>query len=129
MELTSTGTIRVSCEAGLYRLALEVDPAIVDYARSLVPKHVRLNRTRYAPHISVVREAGIVVGTSAYDGEHVQFRYSPLVDHDDTYYWLRAESGRLRRIRIALGLMPTDWYTRPPDNQDCLHCTIGNRKL
>jgi len=128
-EHTSVGVLRASLEEGVYRLALDVDPGIVQVARALVPKHVRLQQTRFKPHLSVVRET---VMTSPiwgrHDGEEVRFRYSTEIFWDETYYWLQADSPRLREVRIELGLKPMAWYTYPPDLADTFHCTIGNLK-
>lgn len=126
--LQSKGILRASLERGLYRLALDVDPGIVEMARALVPWHFRLNRTRFAPHVSVVRELTDLPGWGRHDGEEVRFDYSPFVHYDDTYFWLRVESARLREVRVELGLPATDWYVRPPDDTDCQHLTIGNLK-
>lgn len=124
----SHGVLRASFEKGLYRLALDVDPGIVEVARALVPRSVRLNRTRFAPHISVVRGPTIGSAWGRHDGEVVAFRYSTHVYNDEVYFWLKAESARLREVRVELGLASMDWYCRPPDDDDCFHCTIGNQK-
>jgi hypothetical protein len=124
----SQGVLRASFEKGLYRLALDVDPGIVEVARALVPRTVRLNRTRFAPHISVVRGPTIGPAWGRHDGEVVVFRYSTFVYADETYFWLKAESPRLREVRVELGLAAMDWYCRPPDDDDCFHITIANQK-
>lgn len=119
------------------RLVLEVDPGIVEVARALVPRYVRLNRQKFAPHITVIRhekpevEARLLAHPrwgGAREGAEVEFRYSPLVDFDETYYWLRAWSSKLEDIREELGLARSDWYTEPPDHAHCFHVTIGNCK-
>ncbi len=128
MWVESTGTLRASVENGVYRLALDVDPGIVELARALVPRYIRLQRQKFAPHISVVRETQPVPGLLAYDGREVGFTYCPEVVPGEVYYWLRAESQALRAIRVALGLPEMAWYTYPPDLEDVFHCTIGNLK-
>ena len=126
---TSIGVLRASVVNGLHRLALDVDPGIVEVARALVPKYSRLNRTRYAPHVSLVREEKRVLPNwGKHDGEEVPFTYESYVYADELYWWLRVQSPRLLAVRVELGLAPMDWYTRPPDNSDFFHCTIGNCK-
>lgn len=122
----SVGVLRASYSDGLYRLALEVDPGIVDVARALVPKHIRLARQRYAPHISVVREEN--PGPLSLEGLKVPFTYCPEVVPGEVYYWLRAESPELRVLRASLGLPLMAWYNYPPDLEDCFHITVGNTK-
>ena len=133
MRFESVGYLRWSPG----RLVLEVDPGIVEVARALVPKHIRLNRQKYAPHITVIRhlkaeeEAWLLAhprwgGTR--EGEEVAFTYSPEVQIDETYYWLNAWSSRLEDVREELGLPRSDWYTEPPDHSHCFHATIGNTK-
>lgn len=124
----ATGILKESFEDGLYRLALEVDSAIVDLARALVPKYIRLNKQKYSPHISVVREMLPLRPTVSFHNQKIDFTFDFNIYAGNTYYWLCAESEELKSIRVKLGLPAMDWYTRPPDNKDCFHITIGNLK-
>lgn len=124
--IESSGVLRASFDEGLTRIALDVDPGIVDVARALVPRYIPLARQRFAPHISVVRESAHVPGWQACDGREVPFLYCPEVVPGEVYYWLRAESPELRKLRASLGLPQMDWYTYPPDLEDCFHITVGN---
>jgi len=126
MWIESVGTLHASEEGGVYRLALDVDPGIVELARALVPRYVPLQKQRYAPHISVIREHELLPGFFAHDGREIPFVYDPEVVVGDKYYWLRAESPTLRALRTSFGLPPLVWYNRPPDDQDHWHITIGN---
>ena len=125
---TSEGVLRYSLTNGLYRLALEVDPGLAEAYRALVPRYIRLNRPRYAPHVSVVREDRVGAAWGRYEGQRVTFQYSPTIWEGSVYYWLRVVCPRLADIRVELGLPATDWYTRPPDDSDFYHLTIGNTK-
>jgi len=126
---SDVGVLWASHENGVYRLALDIDPGIVEVARALVPKYVRLNRTKFAPHLSVVRETTMTSPLwGSHDGERVAFTYDTLVWEGEVYFWLQAESPRLRKIRVELGLPPMDWYCYPPDLADCFHATVGNLK-
>lgn len=83
---------------------------------------------KYSPHISVVRESFPIKDISQFSGEIVMFTYDFDIVCGDVYFWLNAESARLRELRLELGLSELDWYNRPPDNKDCFHITIGNLK-
>lgn len=117
-------------EDGSYKLIVEVDNGIVQLARALVPKAVRLNVQRYAPHISVVRREVPVHKDvwGSHEGEIVEFFYSPIAFNDDSYYWILAFSEKLHEVRVELGLERLSEYSRPPDGTDAFHITIGNLK-
>ena len=124
---------RLVVTLGEMKVHLEIDPEIVDYARSLVPVTTTLNRTRFVPHITVVRSEPVVAGildlqVSRLHGRKVGFRYDPRVVPGDTYWWLRAWSLELESIRRGLQLPKLSHWCRPPDNEDCFHITIGNTK-
>lgn len=127
----SVGTLDYSrTEDGSYRLVVDVDPALVDLYRALAPKWLRMNKQRYAPHMTIVREAVLpdLERWGRYQGAEVAFQYRPPVQIGEVYYWLEAYCPELELLRQHLGLSPTDWYTKPPDLSDCFHITIGNRK-
>lgn len=128
----STGVLRYSLIEGYgYKLVVEVDPNIVELARSLVPKYVELNTTKYAPHISVVRKEQPSNPSvwGKHEGELIPFEYSPEVRFDEKYYWLRVFSPRLVEIRVEMGLPPSRLnVTCPPDGEPVFHITIGNLK-
>jgi hypothetical protein len=111
------------------KLHVVVDPAIADYARALVPiaQRVRLNRPRFAPHITVIRNEEWAFNP-ALDGTEVRFQYDPCVVPGDVYWWLRAWSPDLRQLRLHEGLPELSDLCRPPDMEECFHITIGNTK-
>jgi hypothetical protein len=114
------------------KLHVEVDPGIVAFARSLIPLSVKLNRTRYDPHITLVRQEDVEpdkwVVAEHLHRRPVHFRYDPRVVPGEVYWWLRAWSEDLTHIRRNLGLPDLSWACRPPDGEDCYHITIGNLK-
>jgi hypothetical protein len=130
---TSTGILRYSVEERVgHKLIVEIDPGIAETYRALVPKYVRLQRPRFAPHISVIRKERIPEDKlhlwGAHDGKPVEFSYDPTIYNDELYYWLRVYSAALKAVRKELGLDELSELARPPDLHDCFHTTIGNTK-
>ncbi len=122
--------MRYSQADGKYWLVVDVDKGIVDLARSLVPKYYKLNKTRYEPHITVVRNEvpSNIDYWRAHSGEIIAFDYSPIVKNDEIYWWLDVMCPRLTDIRTELGLDSTSKWSRPPDGLEVFHITIGNTK-
>ena len=115
------------------KVHVEVDPQIVDFARALVPKSVTLNRTRFAPHITTVREEVVDpilwhASVVELQGREIPFSYDSSVVAGNLYWWLRVWSDDLIWVRRRLALTDLSWGCRPPDNEDCFHITIGNLK-
>lgn len=125
---STTGKLHYSIENGVYKLIVEVDPGIAALARALTP--VKLNKPKYAPHISVVRhETPTSIDMwGKYEGELVSFDYCPFVHNDEKYYWLQVVSPALVKIRMDLGLPASSLKSRPPDGTEVFHTTIGNTK-
>lgn len=113
-----------------YKLIVEIDSEIVKYYRSLVPKYIKLNQQRYAPHISVVRKKipPIMSLWGKHEGRIINFQYENIIYNNDTYYWLNVISPDLESIREELGLSPVSETTRSPDGIHKFHTTIGNTK-
>jgi hypothetical protein len=128
---SSEGTLVYSIEHTVgHKLVLVIDPGIAETYRALIPKVVRLNRPKFAPHISVIRKEPVpkVERWGKHDGERVAFEYEPVIYNDETYYWLRCYSPRLIEVRRELGLEYLSELARPPDLADCFHTTIANTK-
>lgn len=127
----SYGTLRHSIIEGNFKLIAEVDSGIVDVARALLPKSIRLNRQRYAPHISIVRNEvpKNLKFWGPYEGMEQMFFYDMIVKNDETYYWLNVYCPFFHSLRIDLGLAPSSEWSRPPDGSDNFHITIGNTKI
>lgn len=128
----ATGILHYSRgEHGGFRLVVNVDQQISEYYRSLIPKYISLNKQRYPAHISVVRKE-VPVNLEfweKYDGQEVEYFYSPIVCFGRVYCWLNVFSQRLEEIRLELGLPVSSEYTLPPEGfVKCFHMTIGNFK-
>ena len=108
-----------------------VDPGIVDLTRALIPPHYSLNRTRYPPHITAVREEQVPrwQRLAELDARLIGFVYDPGVVIGKTYWWLQAWSIELLAIRKYVGLPDLSELCRPPDGADCFHITVGNTKF
>lgn len=119
--ITVQGRLRVEPT----KIYVEVDPDIVALSRSLIPQARRPNPQRYAPHITVVRNERF--GTLP-EEKDVWFTYDPEVRAGETYWWLRCWSLDLTALRLSLGLPVSSEWSRPPDNEDCFHITVGNTK-
>jgi len=133
MELFKTvGLLRYSFKPEYgYRLVLEVDQAIADYYRALLPKWIGANRQRYGAHVSVVRHEvpANLEAWCLHEGREVEISYSGQVHFGRVYCWLNVFSTRLEEVRSELGLPVSSEYTRPPEGfVKCFHMTIGNFK-
>lgn len=132
MLYKSKGTLRYSHagDAG-FKLILEIDPGIAYFYRSMIPKYIKLNPQRYAPHISVVRHEHDLNMKywGLYEGQEIEFEYSNYIHNGQIYWWINAFSIPLEEIRTELGLYVHDKYTQPPDGfAKCFHITLGNIK-
>ncbi len=125
------GILHYSRTPGLYRLVVDIDPAIIHYYRSLVPREINLNRQKFPPHVTVVREGSLPSPSAwgAYEGERLVFDYIPTIRVGDVYFWLEVYSIRLGDIRAELGLERIGPNARPPDDKDCFHTTLGNLRV
>jgi len=114
-----------------HKLIVEIDNDFASYYRSLIPKWVaKPNKQRYDTHITVIRNE---IPTNLecwlkYNGKEIIFTYSPDIQTDGVYFWLNVYSTELEEIREELGLEKSSEWSRPPDNTECFHITIGNLK-
>lgn len=126
----STGKLQYFSD---FKLALDVDPNIALYYRSLIPLYLYPQPTRYMPHITVVRpKYELPVHKqfwNKYRNEQVEFYYEPWIHSGKEYFWLNIFSVRLEQIRAELGLYIDDKFTKPPEGfRKCFHMTVANRK-
>ena len=123
--LFSDGHLHYSFYAdGAHKVILTVDPELVRYCLSRIPKWVDPQRQKYPPHISVVRKE-IPTNLDAwgkYENELIAFTYEPITWTDHKYVWFDCYSDRLQEIRVELGLPP---YR---GTFESFHCSIGNYK-
>jgi len=128
----SSGILKYSKERNNYKLILEVDPGIVLFYKSLIPKHIPINKQKYDPHISVVRKEipKNLKFWRLHEEKEIEFEYSNTIYHGEIYWWLNAFSQELENIRIELGLPVSSEFTKPPSEKyiKCFHITIGNTK-
>ncbi len=124
--LSSIGKLR----GGPEKVYLEVDHNIVELCRALIPIEQRPQKQKYAPHITIVRNELFVWNTDILlsNDRKIEFTYDPNVIAGDVYWWLRCWSPGLTSLRLDLGLPASSIYSRPPNNEDCFHITIGNTK-
>ena len=113
-----------------YKIVVEIDPEISNYYASLVPKYFRLNKQKFAPHISVVRNEVPVKMENwrKHEGILVPFTYNNEIEYDEAYFWLGAASKELELLRVNLGLVNVNYVTKTPDGSHNFHITIGNIK-
>lgn len=130
--LTSYGNIIFHDDE--WKINVQVDNNLVDFYRSLVPKYIRLNRTRFLPHITVVRKENIPdkklwYKLSKTTLKDIEFQYSPYIYNDGSvYWWLAVHCPFLNLLRKDLGLEYWSELCRPQDNSNYFHITIGNTK-
>lgn len=113
-----------------YKLIVDCDNEISFYYRSLIPKYLKVQKTRYSAHISLVRKE-IPINLEywrKYHNQNIVFQYESYIYNDELYYWLNAYSPRLEKIRHELGLTKTSAITKSPDGRHKFHITIGNLK-
>lgn len=103
-----------------------VDPNIVEYYYSLIPKYYYPKRQKYDPHISIVRKEKFDYKRLA---DSALVYYSPIIHMCQTYFWLNVLSIDLEQIRLDLNL-PLNSYNNivPEGFKHLFHITIGNRK-
>jgi hypothetical protein len=130
VKRTARGTLL--CEEGTegFKIYVAIDPELGRLYRSLIPKYLNPQPTRYPPHITVVRREGTPARWRwrRFDGAQVVFLYDPEVQYDNTYFWLNCWSEFLLDVRMHLGLPDHTQYTRPPSGEECFHCTVANSK-
>jgi len=124
------GTLVYSTGNEGFKLIVEVDPELGRLYRSLIPKYLHPQPTRYPPHITVVRRETPPASWRwrHLDGCQITFFYDPEVQYNEVYFWLRCWSQSLIEIRLDFGLPEHTEYTRPPDGEECFHCTVANAK-
>lgn len=121
----STGIVKYSDNPK--KLILEVDQNIANYYKSLIPKYIKTNKPLYPAHISIIRNEDFIFDESLNNKEFV-FYYDGIIYVDTVYIWIDAFSIDLESVRLNLGLTKHSNLSKPPNNKDCFHITIANRK-
>lgn len=139
MFFKSSGVLRYS---GRNKLIVEVDQQIADYYRCLIPKWIPVQRSRWAAHVTVIREKeGLETEVPTnwdvwgkYEGQEIDFYYGNEVRYGEIYFWLDILSVEMEKIRDELGIVylpPTPenkWRIPPKGFKKYFHMTIGNLK-
>jgi hypothetical protein len=101
-----------------------INPDIVRFYKSLIPKWIYVNRQKYDAHITIVRKDAETIPNKEnqplVDGKTVWFYYDTQIKTCGTYYWMNVYSRDIEQIRISLGLSKCRF--------DCFHITLGNIK-
>jgi len=121
---TSTGLL-------VYRdssVVVETDPELSRYYFNLMATvygAIRINKPRYPPHITVIREGEIhpdILSKKKYNSK-VEFQYLSNVENDSLYFYIPVKPNDfLSCCRFECGL---DWCY---DKKKGFHITIGNMK-
>lgn len=128
-RLPSSGVLRYSIDGSYHRLVVEMDPEIHRLYRALIPKYYVCRPQKYAPHITVVRGEQPLTGAwGKHEGKGIDFEYETYLHYNGIYWWINCHSVALTSIRLELGLPSSYYLTRPPDDAECFHSTIGNSK-
>lgn len=108
------------------KIVVEIDNGFANYYRSFIPKNIKYNIPRYAPHITVSRNEEYnlpLIQNVVFD-----FAYDTELMIDQKYIWLNVISKNLADLRKSLNLPPMAELSRPPDGSDFFHITLGNFK-
>ena len=115
------------------KVIAEIDQEISNFYRSLIPKYYCVKSQAYTAHITIVRlhkETPIKMENwGKHEGRIISYYYSPIVQNDDTYFWLNAYSEEIGDVREELGLprfRDDTIYGGIKRNE--YHITIGNCK-
>jgi hypothetical protein len=108
-------------------IVVNLGRGFINYYWSLIPKARRygLNKPMYPGHITVVRfkyEQPDYNRWGYLNGARIPFEYSPVIEEDQLYLFLRVWSEGIGLVRRHLRL-PTFIHDR-----DCYHITVANKK-
>ena len=112
---------------------LSIDQNISDYYRNLIPKSFYVQPQMKKAHITIVRKGKEKVESREYWGKYsgriLTFSYSPIIQNDNTYFWLDSVSEEVGEIRRELGLSEyRDDTFFGGLKRNSYHITIGNVK-
>lgn len=108
-------------------LIVKVDEEVCGYYRRLIHFHnrpLRLNPSKHGAHITVIAgkyekpDAEHEQFWNKYQGELINFNYSPDIATNGEYFWMEVDCPRIEEIRTELGLTPKIIHP--------WHLTVGN---
>ena len=108
-------------------LIVKVDEDVCRYYRNLIHFHnrpLRLNPSKHGAHITVIAgkyekpEGAYAKLWGKYEGERIDFKYSPEINTNGEYFWMEVQCKRIEDIREELGLTPKILHP--------WHLTVGN---
>lgn len=109
------------------RLIISIDSEIVNYYRSLIPKHYYVSPQKYSAHVTIVRTGKEhppkMEAWGKHEGSIIPFDYDPEIHCDGPYWYLNATSTKIGEIRQELGLPEFRFSDR-----QCYHISLGNTK-
>lgn len=108
-----------------------MDPSILDYYYTFVPKSRRVNKPRWKAHATIVRpeDNPTLESWGKHEGEVAKIIYDPYLWEDETrgIWWFNLWSQEMEQIRIELNCTIISRITKPPrpGYKKCFHCTIA----
>jgi len=125
---TSYGIVHYDTKDGPW-VSVSVDQQLADYCFALIPKHHRVVKPRWKPHVTVLRPEDLPIhpeNWEKHEGERVEFIYDPTVLCESGFWWFNLWCVTMEDIRRELGLSIISRITVPPPGYSkCFHCTIG----
>jgi hypothetical protein len=126
--ITSSGILHYSDDE--YRLVLKVEQDLSDYYRAMIPLYNRAYKQGWPAHLTVIRPEFDIPSKieywGRYEGEVVDFVYSPYIEWGKGFYWFNAWSKRLEIVREELGLINISKFALKPEGYNkTFHCTIA----
>lgn len=107
--MKSTGIIR--CGRSSWYMVIDCCPELGRLYRKLFYESVyrtrKIQQPLYGPHITVIRreEPANKDLWFKYDGQSIEFDYSPMAECNRYYHWLPVKCPGLNEIRTELGLI------------------------
>lgn len=132
----STARIEYRIEKSGHWVTAWMDPEILNYYFTLIPKYYRVKKSGWKAHATVIRpEDNPVIGNDwgKYEGEIVHLIYDPYlwVDDERGIWWINLWCQKMDQIRVESNCTITSRITKPPwpGYSKCFHCTIATGSL
>lgn len=124
-----SGKLDYSVVAGGFRLVADMDVKFAHYYYSLLPKYLRVVKTGYSPHVTIVRfriDSPVLDNWGKRQGQIVKMMYWPVIRNDEKFFWLDMFSLELEEIRQELRLpLPGQRKPSNPMYLRTFHMTLG----